>query len=277
MWVRWVTARRVILLAVLVAAALAAMRITVPERTRLTPLESMFRDTIAPVQIGLTWLGRQANRLISFPVSMIRAGEHNQALEEEVARLESQVIQLNEFKLENERLTGLLNYKQVMAKTYDLLAASVVGRDPGNWFGIITLNRGINDGVKENMTVLTPEGLVGRVVSVSHATCEVLLITDPRSGVGSLIQDTRTSGIVEGTTTSSGMTKMIHIPNNAPVEVGQAVITSGLGSIFPKNIPVGEITAIRREPSGLFNSADIRPFADLSRLEEVLIIVKTYP
>jgi len=277
MRVRWVTARRLFLLAVLVAAALAAMRITVPERARLTPVESVFRDAIAPVQIGLTWLGKQANHLISFPVSMYRAGERNQALEEEVARLESQVIQLNEFKLENERLTSLLGYKQVMAKTYNLLAASVVGRDPGNWFGTITLDRGINDGVKENMTVLTPEGLVGRVVSVSSATCEVLLITDPRSGVGSLIQDNRTSGIVEGITASSGMTRMIHIPNNAPVEVGQAVITSGLGSIFPKNIPVGRIAEIRSEPSGLFNSADVRPFADLSRLEEVLIIVGVYP
>lgn len=274
---RWVTARRLLLLAVLVAAALVAMRITVPERTRLTPLESKFRDAIAPVQTGLTWLGKQASHMFSFPVSMYRAGERNQALEAEVDRLQSQIIQLNEYKLENERLTSLLNYKQMMAKTYNLVAASVVGRDPGNWFGTITLNRGTNDGVQENMTVLTPEGLVGRVVSVSSSTCEVLLITDPRSGVGSLIQDTRTTGIVEGTTASSGMTRMIHIPNSATVEAGQAVITSGLGSIFPKNIPVGRITDIRSEPSGMFNSADIQPFADLSRLEEVLIIISRYP
>ncbi|MCG9966995.1 rod shape-determining protein MreC [Pelotomaculum terephthalicicum JT] len=274
---RWVTARRLFLLAVLVAAALVAIRVTVPERTRLTLLEAMFRDAIAPVQTGFNWLGKQTSHLISFPVSMYRAGERNQALEEKVASLESQIIQLNEYKLENERLTSLLNYKQVMAETYDLIAASVVGRDPGNWFGNITLNRGTSDGVEENMTVLTPEGLVGRVISVSSSTCEVLLITDPRSGVGSIIQDTRTSGIVEGTTASSGMTRMIHIPNSATVEAGQVVITSGLGSIFPKNIPVGRITDIRSEPSGMFNSADIQPFADLSRLEEVLIISGTHP
>lgn len=273
---RWVTARKFFLLAVLVAAALIAMRVTALERTRLTSLESMFRDAIAPVQISFTWLGKQANHLVSFPSSMIRAGERNQALEEEVARLRSQVIQLNEYVQENKRLSSLLQYKQVMANDYNMLAASVVGRDPDNWFGMITLNRGASDGVQENMTVLTPEGLVGRVVSVSRTTCDVLLITDPRSGVGALIQAHRTSGIIEGTSTSAGMARMIHIPNNAPVEVGQAVITSGLGSVFPKNIPVGEIVKIESEPSGLFNRADIRPFADLSRLEEVLIVIDVY-
>ncbi|MDD3653844.1 MAG: rod shape-determining protein MreC [Desulfotomaculaceae bacterium] len=271
--VRRATAKRLFLFAVLLVATLAAMHFTVPERTRSVSLEYRFRDTLAPVKFGLTWLSGQVRHLMSFPVSMVKAGARNQFLEQEVARLESQVVQLTEYKLESERLANLLNYKQVIPKDYDLLAASVVGRDPGNWFGTVCLNRGAVDGVKENMTVVTPEGLVGRVISVSSATCEVLLITDPRSGVGSLIQETRISGVVEGIAGSIGMARMIHIPNNAPLENGQAVITSGLGSIFPKDIPIGQITDIRREPSGLFNSADLRPYADLNRLEEVLIII----
>lgn len=271
---RWVTAKRLLFLVVLIAVTLAAMRATVPERTRLTPLGAKFRDVIEPVQTGLTWVGRQVHYLISFPVSMVGATARSQALEQEVERLESEIIQLNEYKMENQRLTGLLNYKQVMAQNLDLLTASVISRDPGNWFGIVTLNRGTKDGVQENMTVLTPEGLVGRVVSVSASTCEVLLITDPRSGVGSLVQDNRTPGIVQGT---AGVVSMIHIPNNAPVEAGQAVVTSGSGSVYPKGIPVGEITGIRKEPSGLFLSADIRPFANLNNLEEVFIVTFSKP
>lgn len=270
-------AKRLFLLAVLLAATLAAMHFTVPERTQLVLLESRFRDALAPVQVSLTWLSGQVRHLMSFPVSMVRAGARNQFLEQEVVRLESQVVQLTEYKFESERLANLLNYKQVMDKNYNLLAASVVSREPGNWFGTIRLNRGAVDGVKENMTVLTPEGLVGRVFSVSSATCEVLLITDPRSGVGSLIQNTRISGIVEGIAGSTGMVRMIHIPNNASLEIGQAVISSGLGSIFPKNIPVGQITDIRSDPSGLFNIADLCTYADLNRLEEVLIITSVYP
>jgi len=275
--VRWVTAKRLLFLVVLIAVTLAAMRATVPERTRLAPLGAKFRDVIEPVQTGFTWVGRQVHYLISFPVSMVGAAARSQALEQEIERLESEIIQLNEYKMENQRLTGLLDYKQVMAQRFNLLTASVISRDPGNWFGIVTLNRGTNDGVQENMTVLTPEGLVGRIVSVSASTCEVLLITDPRSGVGSLIQDSRTPGIVQGTVGSAGVVSMIHIPNNAPVEAGQAVVTSGSGSVYPKGIPVGEIAGIRKETSGLFLSAEVRPFANLNNLEEVFIVTFFQP
>jgi len=200
---------------------------------------------------------------------------YNRTLEEEVADLKSQVIQLDELRQENERLTALLDFKQMMTDSHEMIAAKVISRDPGNWFGDITLNRGARDGVGENMAVMTSDGLVGRVVSVSNNTCQVLLITDPRSGVGALIQETRTSGIVEGNTVTSGMTTMIHIPNSVEVEAGQVVITSGFGSIYPKNLPIGNIVNIHSEPSGLFNSAEVKPFADLSRLEEVLIILDT--
>ncbi|BAF58999.1 cell shape-determining protein [Pelotomaculum thermopropionicum SI] len=274
---RWGTAKRLFFLAVLVAVSLAAMRLTVPERVRLTPLEAKFRDVMVPVQGGLTWLGRQVQYWLSVPVSMVRAAERNKALEQEVARLEGEVARLNEYMLENQRLSGLLDYKQVMAGSFDLLVASVVARDPTNWFGTMTLNRGFADGVRENMTVLTPQGLVGRVVAVSDYTCEVLLITDPRSGVGSLVQETRIPGIVEGTAGNSGLARIIHIPNDAPVEKGQTVVTSGLGSIFPKGIPVGVITRTWYESSGLFKSAEIRPFAPLYSLEEVFIVTAVRP
>ncbi len=269
----WVTAKRLFFLIVLVAVTLSVMRLTVPETTRLTLLESSrFRDVLAPVQTGLTWLGRQSHFIVSFPAAMFRAAERNQTLEQEVTRLEIQLTQLNEYIMENQRLAALLNYKQVMARDYSFLTASVIARDPGNWFATVTLNRGNQDGIRENMTVLTPEGLVGRVVSVSAANCEVLLITDPRSGVGSLIQETRTPGIVEGAAGSSGMARMIHIPKNALLEEGQAVVTSGLGSVFPKGIPVGVLGSVRNEPTGLFQSAEIHPYANLNELEEVLIV-----
>jgi len=256
---------------------LTAMRFTVPERIGLTSLELKFRDVLAPVQTGLTWLGRQGNYLVSIPVSMVGAAARSQALEQEVERLESEKIKFNEYLLENQRLTALLDYKQVMINNYNFQIASVIGRDPGNWFGTLTLNRGSAEGVMQNMAVLTPDGLVGRVITVTSSTSEVLLITDPRSGVGSLVQDTRTTGIVEGVAGSSGIARMIHIPNNALVETGQAVVTSGQGSIFPKGIPVGIINNIQNEPSGLFLSADIIPYANLNKLEEVLIVTYVQP
>lgn len=272
---RWVTARRLFLIVALVLAAFVFMRFTPPETVHITVPDAVFRDVLEPAQTGLTWIGVQVNNVLTWPVTIFKAGMYNQSLEEEVADLKSQVIQINELKQENERLAALLDFKLAMAGSYETVAARVIGRDPGNWFGSITLNRGSRDQVRVNMAVTTPDGLVGRVVSVTNNTCEVLLITDPRSGVGALIQETRISGIVEGTTVVSGMTTMIHIPNSAEVTSGQVVITSGFGSLYPKNLPIGSILDIYSEPSGLFNSADVRPFADLSRLEEVLIILYT--
>lgn len=274
---RWVTFKRLVLLAILVAFALTAMRITVPERARLTSLELKIKDTLAPVQGGLTWLGRKVYHLASLPAAMVNAANTNARLEREVARLQGEVIKLSEYELENQRLSNIIGYRQVVLKRYDFITASVIGRDPGNWFGTVTLNKGSSDGVRENMTVLTPEGLVGRVIASSAATSEVLLITDPRSGVGALIQEGRFPGIVEGTAASSGLARMVHIPNGASIEDGQVVITSGVGSIFPKGIPIGTVAGIRKEPSGLFKNADIQPFAQLSKLEEVLLITKVYP
>ncbi|MCL6635487.1 MAG: rod shape-determining protein MreC [Peptococcaceae bacterium] len=274
---RWQTFKRFFLLALLAAVTLAAMRFTGPERTRLTPFEGKIKDLLAPVQVGLTWLGGKMYSAASFPVSMVAASRKSRELEGEIARLQSELIRLTEIELENQRLAGLLNYRQAVVKRYDFITASVVGRDPGSWFGTVTLNRGSRDGVVENMTVTTPEGLVGRTVSVSEHTCEVLLITDPRSGVGAVIQESRVPGIVEGTAASAGLARMVHIPNGADVVSGQAVVTSGVGSIYPKGIPIGVVADIKSEPSGLFKSAGIQPFADLNRLEELLIITRVYP
>jgi len=268
----WNKAKKLFLLALILIASLAAMRVTAPHQMRSEFLLYKFKDVLAPVQLGLNWLGRQVSYLISLPVHAIGAAERNRQLEEELSRLKGEVIQLNEYKKECERLAVLLNYRQARAGQYSLMAASVVARDPGNWFGTVTLNRGAGDGVRENMTVLVPEGLVGRVVSVSSSTCEVLLISDPRSGVSATVQETRTPGILEGITGGGGKTRMIHIANDAPVEAGQTVVTSGLGSVFPKGLPVGTVESVQNEPTGMFKIAVVRPFAPLSKLEEVFIV-----
>ncbi|OPZ74575.1 MAG: Cell shape-determining protein MreC precursor [Firmicutes bacterium ADurb.Bin456] len=273
----WVTAKRLFLFMVLIAVTLWFMRLTVPDAAEPTSLESSrLRDVLAPVQKGLTWLSRQAHFAVTLPVNAYRSAGRTHDLEQEVARLESQLARMNEYILENQRLAELLACKQAMEQEHNLITASVIARDPSNWFATLTINRGSRDNVRENMTVLTPQGLVGRVVSVSPSNCEVLLISDPRSGVGSLVQETRTPGIVEGTVGSSGMARMIHIPKNEILAEGQAVITSGLGSVFPKGIPVGTLGRIRDEPTGLFKSAEIKPYANLDKLEEVLIILDTF-
>jgi len=272
-----INAKRLFALIVLLTVTLAAMRYTIPGQTWLTPLGSKVRDVFAPVQSGLTWASRQIKHIVSMPVSLYKAAERNKALEQQVEQLQSEIVVLNEYKAENQRLKELLDYKQVMAQKYDLLVASVIARDPDNWFATVTLDRGSRDGVRENMAVLTHQGLVGRVINVTEGNCEVLLITDPRSGVGALIQETRTPGIVEGNVGSTGTARIIHIPNDAQVAEGQLVVTSGDGSIYPKGIPIGRIVSVSNESAGLFKRADIQPFAKMYQLEEVFIVTQVHP
>ncbi|HHW44666.1 MAG TPA: rod shape-determining protein MreC [Desulfotomaculum sp.] len=269
-----VSGRKLFFLAVLVVLTLYVMRATAFGRTLTPPLESAFRDLLAPLEQVSTWLGRGVRDAFTYPVSLINTARREQDLAREVARLEGELRQANEYRLENERLKKLLDYRDGPAAGagMQVTAAAVVGRDPGNWFSTLTLNKGSRDGLRENMTVLAPQGLVGRVIAVSDHTATVLLITDPRSGVSALIQDTRTPGLVEGTAGGAGLLHMIHIPNDQPVQKGQVVVTSGMSSIFVRGVPVGEITDVKRDPTGLFFEAGVKPFVDFNRLEEVLVV-----
>jgi len=219
-------------------------------------------------------LGHRLRGLVSFPFTLYNAAEENQLMKKKLAELENTARQNNEISSENERLKRLLDFKTTVAPAvgFEVTGAAIIGKDPGNWFGIITINKGASQGLRPNMTVINGQGLVGRITSVSSTTSEVLLITDPRSGVSALIQETRAPGMVEGVASFPGQVRMVHIPVEAEPSKGQVVVTSGFGSMYPKGIPIGWVQDSRREPSGLFNSAIVVPFVDFNRIEEVLVI-----
>ncbi len=267
-----VSARNLFFVLVLVGVAVFAMHITAPDRSQLTPLETRVKDTLAPVQEKLVFAGKWVRTWVSFPFEMVHLARENKELKESVDRLNGQIRQMREYELENQRLKELLDYQTNNNLQGHTVVASVIGRDPGNWFGTITLNKGLKDRVRVGSSVLVASGLVGRVAAVSNNTAEVILITDPRSGVGCILQKSRTPGILEGVVSGSNLVRMIHIPVAQEVKVGEVVITSGIGSLFPKGIPIGRVENISKEPSGLFKTAVVKPYVDLTRLEEVLIL-----
>ncbi len=232
------------------------------------------RDVFAPLQKFSVTATRWLEGKLSLPIALINATRQNKQLTREVAELKGRLVELEECRLENERLKKLLDFQTRLPGDFKGTSAAVIGRDPGNWFQTITLNKGFRQGVQVNMTVLVPEGLVGRVVKVSANTAQVMLITDPRSAISSLVQETRSPGIVEGTSDTSGRLRMIHIPYDIFVRRGQTVVTSGLGSLFPKGVAVGQIMDAKKDPTGLFYNATVQPFVDFNRLEEVFIITE---
>lgn len=194
--------------------------------------------------------------------------EENKHLQAEVAVLQRRIDQLKEQSLETQRLQRLLAMREITQAGF--LTARVVGKDATNWFKTILLDRGSQEGVRRNQPVLAPDGLVGRVVEVTPTSAKVQLLTDPVSAVGGLVQRTRVTGIVSGNLGAGARVR--YLPLLADVVVGDEVVTSGMGGVFPKGIPVGRITAVERRSGALFQEASLQPLVDLGRLEEVMIL-----
>lgn len=239
----------------------------------------------------LQTLGRPVASVVAFPigafaavsrnvtetwegyVSLRQVYEENEQLRREILALRGQNSELREIASSSQRLAELLEFKQKMPS--ETIAAQVIGRDPTNWYRGVVLNKGENDGVRAEMGVITPVGVVGRVVKTSSSSSVVLLVTDPRNAITGLVQRTRDEGIVEGTT--QGRARIKYLPLLSNVRVGDTVVTSGLAGGFPRGLVIGAITGIQKEEGALFQSAEIVPEADLAKLEEVLVIRVPHP
>jgi rod shape-determining protein MreC len=152
-----------------------------------------------------------------------------------------------------------------------MIAAEVVAYSPSAWFRTIVINKGQRDGVKKGFPVVTLEGVVGRVMRISSSSSVVLLVLDRNSSVDCLVQRNRIRGIVEGE--GGGRCYLRYVPRTEDIQVGDHIITSGLGGIFPKGLSMGEVVRVEKKEYGLFQEIEVMPSADLSRLEEVMVIV----
>ncbi|HXV69485.1 MAG TPA: rod shape-determining protein MreC [Nitrospira sp.] len=198
--------------------------------------------------------------------------EENKQLRKELEYLKGQNSQLREAAAATDRLTALLEFKAQALPP--MVAAQVIGRDTGNWYRTLILNKGESDGLQPDRGVITPAGVVGRIVKTTTSTSVVLLVTDPNNAIAGLIQRTRDEGIVEGISEGSARLKYIPLLSNA--RAGDRVVTSGLAGGFPRGLSIGTITRIDKEEGALFQSAELTPEVDVNRVEEVLVIQSPY-
>ncbi len=229
---------------------------------------------LSPFQNAFAWVGNQVTYVINTVGEIRHLYAQNKALKEEVEILRAQNLTASEFASENQRLRALLGYKQV-ATQFDLIAASVIGRDSATWSSVVVINRGTADGVADNMAVITEMGLVGHILEAGVNTSKVRLILDPRSSVGTLVQrpESRVAGIVEGDINNPNQPRMTNIPKNADVKVDDMVVTSGFGGVYPKGIVVGKITEIQNDTGGLLKFGIMEPSVNFEKLEDVAVIV----
>jgi rod shape-determining protein MreC len=229
---------------------------------------------VAPAQSLLVRIHRGAIGIWTTYVDWKSVRTENVVLRAETERLKVQALQVEETREENARLRRLLTLRERLPLA--TLAGEVVGREAGGWVRALTINRGRSAGIVRQVPVIVPEGLVGRVVQVRVGTSVIQLLSDPASTVGAVVQRTRTPGLVEGDTGGKVRLKFM-ARDGSHVAPGDLVVTSGLGSLFPKGVPIGRVARIEDRGSALFHFAELVPAVDFARVEEVLLITGQTP
>ena len=238
-----------------------------PENTRLIRIWAV--DTITPFERALVWAQNGSSNLWHnyFFLRGVRA--ENRQLKQEIEQMRLEQVRLSEDAEQAHRLQQLLAFKeQVIART---VPAQVIGSSGSDLSRSIYIDKGSNEGIAPDMAVITAGGIVGKVLRVYPSTSLVLMISDQTSGVGAMLEKSRLQGVLKGT--PDGAVILERVMSDEKVEPGDTVLSSGGDQIFPKGLPVGTVTKVSlgRE---MFLNIQVKPAADLSRLEEVLVVTE---
>jgi len=196
----------------------------------------------------------------------------NERLRHENDTLKLQINQLQSKAAEADRLATLLSFRQAH-QAISMVAARVIGTSADTSSQTVYLDRGERDNIHRNMGVITPDGVVGKVIESYRDTSQVLLLTDKDSGVGALLSESRIQSPVGGV--GEPLLAMKYVPNDDTVNIGDHVVTSGMDRIFPRDLPVGTVAQIK--PGNPFKQIRLRPAANLERLEEVIVLLSLQP
>ena len=195
--------------------------------------------------------------------------EQNQELQQQIVRLRQEQESFAEDAAQGRRLQALLGFQQQYIST--TVAAQVIGTSGSDRSSMISIDKGYKDGLKSDQAVMTPDGVIGKVRDVWAHNAQVLLLNDSTSGAGVVLTSSRIRGIVRGS--ANGQLLINNLTSDSRIKVGDKVVTSGGDKIFPRGLPVGEITAIAPDPQHQpYTAITVKPYANLSRLDEVLVI-----
>jgi rod shape-determining protein MreC len=224
----------------------------------LTPFQTAMLRTEESIKSG--WKGY---------VYLVGLKEENEELKEDIRILVEENNRLKEDVQLNIRLKELVAFKE--SAPFSTVAAEILGFNRGGgWTRTVSLNKGAVDGIERDMTLLSPDGVVGRIVDVSRSVSTALLVTDPRSNIDVILQRTRVKGVVEGYGSEGLLLKYVRQLDD--VQVGDRVVTAGHSGIFPKGLLVGEVRAAEKGEDNFFKHIEVQPAANLKKLEEVLIV-----
>lgn len=272
--------RRRLALALLVCASLVLLTASFgsSDGGPLQPVRSVAMTVLGPVGSLANTVFKPVRDLFGWFGSTLDAKDEAKRLKQERDQLRTQVVDGRAALAENERLRRLVRLEQRLGlDAYGPVAATVIARSPGVWFSTVQIDTGSSDGVRVNQPVIDGQGVVGTVSSVTPGTAVVTLITDRSSGVSAKLLGSDYPGSVVAADGDPGMLTMRLLSSNAKPRVGDQVITAGvatgpLATLFPPDLPVGTVTKV--DPGRLAREGlvEVRPQADLDRLEEVVVL-----
>ncbi|MBD8069352.1 rod shape-determining protein MreC [Bacillus sp. PS06] len=266
--------KRLILLLVSIIILVALIGFSLQDRDKLTWPEQFVKDSVGWVQ---SVFHKPAQSLAGFfnNINDIQhTYEENKLLKEKLDRhvlleKEAQIL-----KKENQELKDVLDKTESLDE-YDSIQATVINRDPTLWYDLLTVNRGSQHGVEANMAVITAQGLIGKVKNVSayHSTVQLLSSPDRKNRISAKVQGEKDRYfVIEGYDEEKASLLLKEIPFEVEVEEGQAVLTSGLGGVFPSDLLVGEVTEVVADNYGLTKTAYVKPAADFYEIKNVIIV-----
>ena len=262
--------KRFLITALLLLAVFLTYALNLRNKEHANPLERGVMSVIAPIAGGGAAVSGMFGDVWNNYIDLLEVRRENVVLRKSVQRLNERIVAGNEAVMANARMKALLDLKVTL--NAPSLAVSVIGEDSSAWFKTLVVDRGSSDGLMEGMPVLAAGGVVGRLVKVAPNSSRVLLLTDHASAIAALVQRSRARGVVRGA--GAGRCSMEFTVKDDDVKVGDAVVTSGIGGLFPKGLPIGEVTMVKKGEYGVFQTIEVRPTVNIANLEEMLVLFR---
>lgn len=234
-------------------------------------IENAASKLVMPVQNGLTYLKNKISGNSTFFTDINNLKQENEELSKKNSELEQSLRELESIKSENETLKEYLGLTEKYGE-YKTVPAYIINKDISNYSKTVVINVGSDDGIKENMTVIADQGLVGHVISVTSDTAKVRTIVDTSSSVSCLLSTTDESIVCKGTLEEDSALRAMYIPDGDGIIQGDSVETSGLGGIYPKGIHVGSIRRVVNTQNVMDRYAIVETAVDFDKLDTVLVI-----
>ncbi len=226
-------------------------------------------ELVGVVQSGISQTMTSVSGVWEGYVALWDVREENQHLQGELRRVQLDLAKSREAVATNIRLRKLLKLKKILDAPF--ITAQIVGRDPSQWFNTVIIDQGASEGILPGMPVVTAEGVVGQVRNVSPHFAKILMANDSNSAIDALVQESRVQGLIKG----NGNGYFLHyVLKNNEVHKGDVVVTSGMGGVFPKGLPVGAVSNVVRNRRGMFLRIEVEPVVNFAQLEYLVVILQ---